>query len=152
MLVLSLVIGPPDGRCLVVSLRVRSGLIASHVWPSVRERNSTWAPTYRTPGLSGDSTIGNVHWKRYFRSAAPWPMGLSGQALMLRAWPVRASTRVGGPPWLPATPASGSRARGAIQPLSPPPTGYQSVSSIPPLPLRLAMHTVLLSCCAPHSR
>src|SRR5437879_4269668 len=73
MLVLSLVIGPPDGRCLVVSLRVRSGLIASHVWPSVRERNSTWAPTYRTPGVGGDSTVGDVRGKRYVSAPASFP-------------------------------------------------------------------------------
>src|SRR6059036_3774038 len=44
---------------------------------------------------------------------------------------------------------SGSSDRAAIQPLSPPPTSYQSFSPIAPPSVRLAMHTVLLSCCEP---
>jgi len=41
--------------------------------------------------------------------------------------------------------------RAAIQPLSPPPTSYQSFSPIEPPSVRLAMHTVLLSCCEPQT-
>ena len=29
--------------------------------------------------------MGNVHWKRYFIPSAPWPIGLSGYTVMLRA-------------------------------------------------------------------
>ena len=41
--VLSPVIGPPDHFCFVLSLRVRSGLIAFQVWPPSSVRNSTLA-------------------------------------------------------------------------------------------------------------
>ena len=36
MLVLSLVIGPPEEICFDLSLRVRSGLMAFQLWPSIR--------------------------------------------------------------------------------------------------------------------
>src|SRR5438309_10082398 len=116
MLVLSLVIGPPDGPCLLLSLRVRSGLIACQLCPSLLERNSTWAAMNRSLGLSGATTIGNVHWKRYLRFAAPQPIGLSGQALIVRSCPVRWSYRVMSPSSLPAETMSGSSGLDAIQP------------------------------------
>ena len=94
MLVLSLVIGPPEGPCFDVSLRVRSGLITCQVCPSSIDLNRTCAPMNKSAGLSGDSTMGNVHWKRYLMSRAPQPIGLSGQAFTARAWPVRRSKRV----------------------------------------------------------
>ncbi len=40
----SFVIGPPPGPCLVVSLRVRSGLITSHESPRSPVRSSTLPP------------------------------------------------------------------------------------------------------------
>src|SRR5438876_11750648 len=98
MLVLSLVIGPPDGPCLLLSLRVRSGLIACQHCPSLLERNSTCAAMNRSLGLSGTTTMGNVHWKRYFRLAAPQPIGLSGHALLARSCPVPWSERALSPP------------------------------------------------------
>src|SRR5438034_10986608 len=42
--VLSLVIGPPDGACLDLSLRVRSGLIGCQDWPSSVVLKSTLPP------------------------------------------------------------------------------------------------------------
>src|SRR5437867_11717550 len=69
--------GPPEGPCLLFSLRVRSALTIRQVCPSFADLNRTCAPMNRSFGSSGDSTIGNVHWKRYFRSPAPQPIGLS---------------------------------------------------------------------------
>ena len=94
MLVLSFVIGPPEGPCFAVSLRVRSGLITCQLRPSLTDLKSTCAPMYRSFGFVGDSTMGKVHWKRYLSAAAPHPMGLSGQAFTAHACPVRRSKRV----------------------------------------------------------
>src|SRR6266853_1556481 len=77
MLVLSLVIGPPEGPCFAVSLRVRSGLITCQLRPSVTDLKSTCAPMYRSFGFVGDSTMGKVHWKRYLSAAAPHRHALS---------------------------------------------------------------------------
>jgi hypothetical protein len=41
--VLSPVMGPPDHFCFDLSLRVRSGLIASHVWPPSFVLKIIWA-------------------------------------------------------------------------------------------------------------
>src|SRR5260370_17684347 len=101
MLVWSLVIGPPDGPCFAGSLRVRSGLITCQLWPSFVDLKSTWAAMNRAFGLVGASTIGNVHWKRYLRAAAPQPMGLSGHAATARASPVRRSNPLITPLYLP---------------------------------------------------
>src|SRR5260370_7350220 len=104
MLVLSLVIGPHDGPCFAGSLRVRSGLITCQLWPSFVDLKSTWAAMNRAFGLVGASTIGNVHWKRYLRAAAPQPMGLSGHAVTAPPCPVRRPNRVTNPPQLPPHP------------------------------------------------
>src|SRR6266496_3260760 len=98
MLVLSLVIGPPEGPCFGASLRVRSRLTTRQLWPSFTDLKSTCAPMYNTAGLRGDNTIGNVHWKRYLSAPAPHPIGLSGQAFTARCCPVRRSKRVMSPP------------------------------------------------------
>src|SRR5260370_42491445 len=111
MLVLCLVIGPPDGPCFAGSLRVRSGLITCQLWPSFADLKSTWAAMNRAFGLVGASTIGNVHWKRYLRAAAPQPMGLSGHAVTARACPVRRSKRVINALQLQPTTTSGSSER-----------------------------------------
>src|SRR5439155_7853690 len=59
MLVLSLVIGPPDEPCLLLSLRVRSGLIACQLCPSLPDLNSSCAPMNKSLGLRGERTMGN---------------------------------------------------------------------------------------------
>src|SRR5581483_12408276 len=98
MLVLSLVIGPPDEPCFDLSLRVRSGLMTSQLCPSLADLKSTLPPAYIVFGSCGEKTMGKFHWKRYFKSAAGWPIGLSGHGLTLRSWPVRWSRRVIKPP------------------------------------------------------
>ena len=56
-------------------------------------------PAYNTFELCGLTTIGKVHWNRYFRSAAGCPIGLSGHGLMFRSMSgVRRLLRVSSPP------------------------------------------------------
>src|SRR5262245_54826496 len=44
--VLSLVIGPPEGFCFDLSLRVKSGLMPVQKWPSFVVLNKTLLPAY----------------------------------------------------------------------------------------------------------
>src|SRR6185503_14394798 len=108
-------------------------------------------PAYRTFELCGLTMIGNVHWNRYFRSFAGWPIGLSGHGLTFRSRPLRRSFRVSSAPYEPAYTTSGSSLRAAIQPDSPPPASFQSLIAIVPSGERLGPHSVELSCCAPHT-
>src|SRR5205085_9247216 len=89
MLVLSLVIGPPDGPCFDLSFRVRSALIASQLCPSLVDLKSTFAAEYKVFGSFGEKTSGKFHWKRYLMSPAPQPIGLFGYGFTSRNWPVR---------------------------------------------------------------
>src|SRR5262249_18049212 len=75
---LSPVIGPPDHFCLLLSLRVRSGLIAFQVSPPSVVLKTTLAAWYTALLSCGDTTTGAVHWKRYLRSSAPCPDALYG--------------------------------------------------------------------------
>src|SRR5262249_43718364 len=85
--VLSLVIGPPEATCLLFSLRVRSGLMICQLMPASVVVNSTCAAKYRVLGACGENTMGSVHWKRYFWSAAAAPMGLIGQGVtFISSW------------------------------------------------------------------
>ena len=70
--------GPPEGPRVRGSLRVRSPLMMSNDWPSLVDRNSTFAPTYSTFGSCGEITIGKVHWNRSVMSMDEYPMGLFG--------------------------------------------------------------------------
>ena len=79
MLVLSLVIGPPDGFIMDGSFRVKSGLIFRQLWPISVLAKTNWEQVYSKFGLLGENTIGYVHWKRCSRSSAPCPIGFSGQ-------------------------------------------------------------------------
>src|SRR5262249_30878413 len=85
--VLSLVMGPPEATCLLFSLRVRSGLMICQLMPSSVDLNSTCAAKYRVLGACGENTMGSVHWKRYFWSAAAAPMGLIGKGVsFISSW------------------------------------------------------------------
>src|ERR1700687_16211 len=73
---------------------------------------------------------GNVHTKRYFRSAAARPFVDRAQTSTVRVVFVRRSYRVTSPPRLPEPDPldqtmSGSPGSGVAQPLSPPPTVVQ---------------------------
>src|ERR1051326_3405682 len=87
--VLSLVMGPPEETCLLLSLRVRSGLIICQLMPSSLDLNSTWAAKYSALGSCGEKTMGSVHWKRYFWSAAAAPMGFTGHGVTFLVSSVR---------------------------------------------------------------
>src|SRR5215467_8483385 len=87
--VLSLVMGPPEATCLLLSLRVRSGLMICQVMPPSVVLKSTCAAKYRALGSCGEKTIGSVHWKRYFWSAAAAPIGLIGHGVTFFVCSVR---------------------------------------------------------------
>src|SRR5258706_2154446 len=146
---MSVVIGPPDLPCLLLSLRVRSGDISSHVSPSSRVRSRTCEAWYRTVGSCGDTMIGAFHWKRYFRSFVAWPSASCGQDMISRVSFVRLSYRVICPPYSPPKTTSGFFGDGAIQPLSPPPTECQSEQSMTDPDTPEGMPTLELSCCEP---
>src|ERR1051326_211878 len=59
--VLSLVMGPPAATCLLLSLRVRSGLMICQLMPWSLVLNSTCAAKYKVLGSCGENTIGSVH-------------------------------------------------------------------------------------------
>src|SRR6267378_2004312 len=125
-------VSPPEGRCRVVSLRVRSGLISFHVTPASEEACTCWLPTYTVLWSNGEIVSGNVHTKRYFTAAAGYPIVACGQTSVERAIPVRTSYRETIPPTLPNPDADDhtmfeSTGSGVAHPLSPPPT----VSHIP---------------------
>src|SRR5690348_7138188 len=60
--VMSALIGPPERSCLLLSLRVRSGLITFHGrTPGSSDSNSTFPPTRSSFGLCGANTAGRCH-------------------------------------------------------------------------------------------
>src|ERR1051326_1782726 len=61
-------IGRPLLCCLLLSLRVRSGLIGVQFLPPSVERNSTFPPRYTSFGFVMDTAIGDVQLKRYLSS------------------------------------------------------------------------------------
>src|SRR6266511_4066718 len=71
-------VSPPEGRCRVVSLRVRSGLISFQVTPASDEACTCWLPTYTVLWSNGEIVSGNVHTKRYFTAAAGYPIVACG--------------------------------------------------------------------------
>src|SRR5258705_299909 len=70
---------PPELRCRLLSLRVRSGLISRHVLPPSAVTCTCWLPTYTLLWSCGLIVRGNVQTKRYFRLSAPHPMLDCGQ-------------------------------------------------------------------------
>ena len=61
----SRVIGPPEGRSLSGSLRVRSGLTARQLWPSSSERKTMLPQKKSAFGSCRPMWMGDVHWNRY---------------------------------------------------------------------------------------
>src|SRR5436305_303705 len=102
MPVLSLVMGPPAACCLLLSLRVRSGLMICQLVPWSVVLKSTCAAKYKALGSWGEKAIGSVHWKRYFWSAAAEPIGFKGQGVTFLICPVWWSYLVISPPYEPA--------------------------------------------------
>src|SRR5215831_10516453 len=61
-------IGPPLESCLVLSLRVKSGLTGVKWVPPSVEWNSTLPPKYTSLGSLAETAMGEVQLKRYLRS------------------------------------------------------------------------------------
>src|SRR6185312_3602219 len=59
--VLSLVMAPPEDCCLLLSLRVRSGLMMFQLMPPFVVLNRTSPAKYIVCGSWGENTIGSVH-------------------------------------------------------------------------------------------
>src|SRR2546423_5241581 len=60
---------PPLLSCLLLSLRVRSGLIGFQCAPPSVDLNSTLPPKYTSLGSVAETAMGEVQLKRYLRSA-----------------------------------------------------------------------------------
>src|SRR5712675_3086036 len=88
---MSSVMGPPEGRCLLLSLRVRSALMRRQLCPSSELLSTNCAAVYRTFESCRETNTGSVHWMRYSRSAAPLPDTSSGCIETSRWLPVRRS-------------------------------------------------------------
>ena len=65
--------GPPESPSVFGSARVKSGLIASQLRPSLVVRQRCRDDVYKMPGSSGENTIGNVHCQRSGSEAADSP-------------------------------------------------------------------------------
>src|SRR6516225_1121101 len=90
---MSKVIGPPEGFCLDLSLRVRSGLIAVQLWPASVDLKSLSAAAYRVLGSWGEISSGEVQLKRWSSFSAPLPETSSGQTEISTSCSVRLSKR-----------------------------------------------------------
>ncbi len=64
---------PPELCWCVVSLRVRSGLIAFQLAPPSVVRWTNWLPTYTWVWSCGEMAMGKVQFQRYFMSAGRQP-------------------------------------------------------------------------------
>src|SRR5260370_14036719 len=60
--------GPPLTFCLLLSFRVRSGLIVSQCAPPSRDRNRTFPPRYTSFASVAETAIGEVQLNLYLRS------------------------------------------------------------------------------------
>src|SRR5206468_1676147 len=96
--VLSFVSGPPEACCFCLSLRVRSGLMALQLMPPLVVLKIISPAKYSVLGSWGENTMGSVHWKRCFTSAAAQPIGFTGQGFTAKVWPVWWLYRVMSPP------------------------------------------------------
>src|SRR6266852_4573739 len=90
---MSRVIGPPDGFCLDLSLRVRSPLIVFQLCPASVDLNTISAAAYMVSGSCGEISNGEVHWKRCNNFSAPLPETSSGQTEISTSSSVRLSKR-----------------------------------------------------------
>src|SRR5437016_1732519 len=90
---MSRVIGPPEGFCFDLSLRVRSGLIAVQLWPPLVDLNSISFAVYSVLGSCGEIRRGEVQLKRCRRFSAPLPETSSGQTEISTACSIRLSKR-----------------------------------------------------------
>src|SRR5260370_3272088 len=75
---MSRVIGPPEGFCLDLSLRVRSGVMGVQVWPLSVDLKICYDAEYKVLGSWGEIKSGEVQLKRCFRRSAPLPETSSG--------------------------------------------------------------------------
>src|SRR5437660_929016 len=91
---MSSVMEPPEGFCLALSLRVRSGLMAVQLCPPLVDLNNDSPAVYSVLGSCGEINSGDVHWKRCSSFSAPLPEGSSGSTEMSVACSVRLSKRV----------------------------------------------------------
>src|SRR5689334_9905647 len=90
---MSSVMGPPEGFCLDLSLRVRSPLIAVQLCPASVDLKTISAEVYSVLGSCGEMNRGSVHWKRCRSFSAPLPETSSGQTEMSTSCSVRLSKR-----------------------------------------------------------
>ncbi len=86
--------GPPLVTCFDLSFRVRSGLMAVQCSPPSVVLNTTLAPRYTVFASRGDTAMGDVQLKRYFKFAGFISLTLDRSGRMERVRPVLRSTRV----------------------------------------------------------
>src|SRR5690348_10192318 len=92
---MSCMIGPPAIGCLLLSLRVRSPLIAVQFLPPSVDLNSTFEPMKTSFAFVRETAMGEVQLKRYFKSDVfvSSTVGIDGrmEALM---WVFRSSREI----------------------------------------------------------
>src|SRR5260370_40545621 len=93
---------PPESPRVFGSPRVRSGLMAFHVWPSLVVRHKCCDEVYSTFESLGENTMGKVHCQRSFRALAGMPEKKRGLIWIYRICPVVRSCFVSSAPWMPA--------------------------------------------------
>src|SRR2546425_2658075 len=91
---ISYLTGPPLVTCFALSLRVRSGLIAVQLAPPSLVLNTTFPPKYTTLASLGETAIGDVQLKRYFRFAGFVSLTPTRYGRSDWVWPVFKFTRV----------------------------------------------------------
>src|SRR5579884_4200770 len=111
---------------------VRSGLIFCQLMPASLVFSTYCEPKYRTCGSCGERATGDVQVKRRSFSYIGVPQTLTARGEMSCAWPVVLSKRSSLPYVSPVYTVFGSRGSGAMYPLSPPPTEYQSRNVMEP--------------------
>src|SRR6185503_4416081 len=86
---MSFVIGPPDGPIVFGSWRVRSPLIAVHVFAPSVVFQTRCEPTYSDRLSTGEKTMGYVHCQRSLMTADSSPENMRGYGLTSLTSPVR---------------------------------------------------------------
>src|SRR4051794_9219132 len=86
---MSRVIGPPDGPMVFGSWRVRSPLIALHVFPPSVVFHTRCEPTYSERLSTGEKTVGVAYRRRAWMTADSSPENMRGYGLSSLASPVR---------------------------------------------------------------
>src|SRR5258706_14164019 len=79
-------VSPPEIPILLLSLRVRSGLITCQLLPPSVVTCTNWLPTYTFLWSCGEMSSGNSQLNRYFTSAAVAPETSSGHTSTSRTW------------------------------------------------------------------